>query len=343
MNHLSGQPAAILDQAIATAGQGGKSVRARLVWRGWEVGGAGTAPAALPQAATVQLAAAIELFHDAALVHDDIIDQADTRRGHPSVHAAIRQAAHDSAWRGDLDALSQHLAILAGDLVQLASSQALAAGLAQADPGRRAYISNLFHTTCTEVMLGQALDTAGPALPWDEPIDPDRVIEAAWATIRAKTARYTVATPLAIGAAAAGLPPDICDALSDFGLPLGEAFQLRDDLEGALGDPDQAGKPVGQDLAEGKLTVLAGLTLSRLEGDARTAFWAHLTGTDGQLPAAARVAHLRQALDQAGAAAQVEALIRSKIGQALARLDLLPVADSARQTLRDTIVDVLPA
>ncbi|MDR1823722.1 MAG: polyprenyl synthetase family protein [Bifidobacteriaceae bacterium] len=332
-----GKPAEVLIDAIGTAATGGKGTRAKLVWRAWQAYGADAAEGALSEAALAQVAASIELFHDSALVHDDLVDRSDTRRGRPALHCALATQAREEGWLGDPDQLGEALALLAGDAIMDASQRVFQDAVADVAPAVRAALTALHHTTRAEVLAGQFADVLGPQLTAN-PL-PEAITGLAWDVIRAKTARYTVATPLAIGATAAGASQAEAAKVSAFGLPLGEAFQLQDDLAGALGNGDATGKPVGYDLRDGKHTVLVGLTIGRLPHAERAGFFAtlHASATSDH-----KVGYLREAIERSGAADEVRRLVRSKTFEALAALAALDLEEAGKSVLRDAIVDIIP-
>jgi geranylgeranyl diphosphate synthase type I len=148
--------------------------------------------------------------------------------------------------------------------------------------------------------------------------------------LRYKSAKYSVERPLHIGASLAGATPEVFEALSAFGLPLGEAFQLRDDLLGVFGDPDVTGKPAGDDLVEGKRTVLVALALEHAPADQARRLDAAL----GTPLTEAEVDELRGIINDAGAHRRVEAMIEELTERCLDALEAAPFTDTARGVLR---------
>lgn len=238
--------------AITGLASGGKRLRALLNYWGWR--GAGGEPLA---AAPVLAGVALELFQSAALIHDDIIDRSDTRRGAPSVHERFSALHRTSGWDLDGERFGHAAAILTGDLCLSFSEEAFTAVGAAAAAGTRA--RQIFNAMRAEVMAGQYLDileeVAGPSRPRGT------AVSRAQNVIRFKSAKYSTERPLGIGGALAGATDDLLAAYAAFSLPLGEAFQLRDDVLGVFGDPRTTGKPAGDDLREGKRTVLVALAL----------------------------------------------------------------------------------
>jgi geranylgeranyl diphosphate synthase type I len=149
--------------------------------------------------------------------------------------------------------------------------------------------------------------------------------------LRYKSAKYSVERPLHIGASLAGADDSVRDALTAFGLPLGEAFQLRDDLLGVFGDPEVTGKPAGDDLVEGKRTVLVALALQGAPADQA----ARLEKQLGSELSSADVAELRGIIEGSGAHTEVEKLIGELTERSLTALEQAPIASSARDVLRD--------
>lgn len=275
-----------------------------------------TRPADDTDDALVGLGAALELVQACALVHDDIIDASDTRRGRPTVHRAFAAAHRDGAWQGDPDRFGESMAILIGDL-----ALAWADDLAAAAPAR---IAPVWARMRTEVLSGQVLDIANEAAR-------DESLAAAERVIAYKTAGYTVARPLELGAVLGGADAPLIAALRAIGLQLGLAFQLRDDLLGVYGDPAVTGKPSGDDLITGKRTVLIAEGLARADNGART----RLRGLLGTEVSPAELADARAILTDSGAQSAVEARIEAALADALGGIDALPTSPSARARLTD--------
>jgi len=181
-----------------------------------------------------------------------------------------------------------------------------------------------FDTTRSEVIAGQFLDVSVQARGASD-------VEQAMRVLRYKSAKYSIERPLHVGAALAGGSAEVLDALSRFGLPLGEAFQLRDDLLGVYGDPAVTGKPAGDDLTEGKRTVLVALALQHADpADAK-----RLDDALGRSLSPDEVADLRRIIDGSGAHAEVERRIDVLTQESLAALADAPVTETARTVLRD--------
>ena len=239
----------VFDSALSLL-SGGKRLRAAACYWGWR-GVAGAAHEDLDDAA-LEAATSLELVHGCALVHDDVMDASDTRRGLPSAHRVFEGMHRDGGWRGSSSQFGEGAAVLIGDLLlSWADEMLFTSGLPMVDVLRG---KPVYDTMRTELMAGRYLDLIEQA---SGDGSEDRVMRVA----RYKTAKYTVERPLHLGGALGGASAEVMQAYSDYGLPLGEAFQLRDDVLGVFGDPDVTGKPAGDDLREGKRTLLIHATL----------------------------------------------------------------------------------
>ncbi|WP_407547538.1 polyprenyl synthetase family protein [Streptomyces sp. Pv4-95] len=296
---------------------GGKRLRPLLCVCGWHAAGGHGAPGPV-----VRTAAALELFHAFCLIHDDVMDGSATRRGHPTVHRALAARHQDGRTRATAERLGAGAAILAGDLALVWSDELLhTAGLT---PAQLAAVLPVIDTMRTEVMYGQYLDLlAAGRLATD--------VEVALRVIRYKTARYTCERPLLLGAALNAAPPPVSRALSAWALPLGEAFQLRDDLLGVYGDPQVTGKPVLDDFREGKHTVLLALAVRRATGTQRALLEGLVgdPGLDGE-----GAARIREVLEATGARTEVEGMIAARYEQALTALEAAPFPPATVLALR---------
>lgn len=316
--HLADELAAVGDDTTPLADAtdllltGGKRLRAAFCYWSWRAHGAAKDDPA--RSAVVRAGAALELFQASALFHDDVMDASDTRRGLQTAHVAFASRHRGAAWSGDASRFGENVAILLGDLCLIASHRELSRALA--DSPNRAAAAEVFGRMQTEVIAGQYLDVLAQALPFGA--DPAADEARAWRVIRSKSARYSVEHPILLGAALAGADAASLDAASAFGLPLGEAFQLRDDVLGVFGDPASTGKPAGDDLREGKRTVLVCRALAAATPAQRSALLAGLgdPGLD-----AAGVDRLRDVLVATGALDEVERLIDLLAARADARLD----------------------
>ena len=312
-----GDDAARLVAEARTAVTGGKRFRAAFCYWGYRAIRSDVSD----DTALVRACAALELLHASALVHDDYMDASDTRRGRPATHKAFEALHREHGWTGDPEQYGAAAAILLGDLLLSWSDELLRrCGL----PAERVSAAlEVFDRCRTEVISGQFLDVSVQARGRAD-------VDAAMTVLRYKSAKYSIERPLHLGAALAGAPASTVAELTAFGLPLGEAFQLRDDLLGVYGDPATTGKPAGDDLVEGKRTVLVALALDAASaGDA-----ALLDRSLGSPLSPEDVERLRGVIDASGAHAQVEAVIDELTDVALAALDRAAIDDAARAVLR---------
>ncbi len=313
---LGPDAARLLAEARASV-SGGKRFRAAFCYWGFR---AVRVPA--DDAALVRACAALELLHASALVHDDLMDASDTRRGRPATHRTFEAEHRDAGWRGNPEQYGAAAAILLGDLLLAWSDELLRrCGLPEVDVTRALHVFDLCRS---EVIAGQFLDVSVQARGRAD-------VDTAMTVLRFKSAKYSIQRPLHIGAALAGADQATMDVLGGFGLPLGEAFQLRDDLLGVYGDPELTGKPAGDDLVEGKRTVLVALALDAAGRDGATL----LDSSLGTALSAGDVDRLREVIDSSGAHAQVEEVIGALAERALTTLDGASIDDGARGVLRD--------
>ena len=307
---LGPDAARLLVEARASV-SGGKRFRAAFCYWGFRAV-AGASYAESDEAALVRACASLELLHASALIHDDYMDASDTRRGRPATHRGFEAEHRADGWRGDPEQYGASAAILLGDLLLSWSDELLRrCGLPR---DRVVAALDVFDRCRSEVITGQFLDVSVQARGVAD-------VDAAMTVLRFKSAKYSIERPLHIGATLAGGTPEQLGQLTAFGLPLGEAFQLRDDLLGVFGDPTATGKPAGDDLVEGKRTVLVALALdgASAEGAAR------LDAALGSTLSAEQVTELRRIIDDSGAHAQVEQVIgelATTATDALARADV---------------------
>ncbi|WOH20346.1 polyprenyl synthetase family protein [Paenarthrobacter sp. GOM3] len=294
---------------------GGKRLRALLCYWGWRGAGGGAGDPDI-----VTAGCALELFQAAALIHDDIIDRSDTRRGGPSVHKRFSQLHEAQGWALDSGRFGDAAAILTGDLCLSFSEESFTGIGPRAASGTPA--RSIFNVMRAEVMAGQYLDileeVAGPVR------DRAGSVDRAKSIIRYKSAKYSTEHPLALGGALAGAPAGLLRAYSEFSLPLGEAFQMRDDVLGVFGDPETTGKPAGDDLREGKRTVLVGFAINQAS-PAEADYLDRTLGNPGL--GAEEVEAIRRIIVQSGALEATEALIAELSSQAFAALERLPLEE----------------
>lgn len=260
-----GPEAVDLVDAAASALYGGKRLRARFLAASWAAVQLHAGRDTAPGADVAGIAAALEVFHAAALVHDDLVDNSDTRRGRPSAHRSLEAHHRSSGWAGAAEPFGRAAAILLGDLLVAWSDDLLEASIDAAEHARA--VRRQYAQMRRDVTIGQYLDVAEEAAyttaPTSEHADRARRV----ATY--KSARYSVQQPLLIGAALAGASDAQLGVLAEFGQAIGLAFQLRDDVLGVFGDSAVTGKPAGDDLREGKRTVLIAYAMEGTDAPGR--------------------------------------------------------------------------
>jgi geranylgeranyl diphosphate synthase type I len=302
-----------LSDLVATlggfVGHGGKRLRGLFCIAGWRAAGGQE-----EDGAVVDVAAALELLHAFALIHDDVMDGSACRRGRPALHRQLQDRYLAAGGSGDARRYGEGLAVLMGD-----------AALAWADcllaPHRRA-VGDIWDELRVELTMGQYLDvvTASAA--------PAAGGTAALVGLL-KSGRYTVTRPLQLGAALAGTGPDVVEALASFGDPVGEAFQMRDDLLGVFGDPEVTGKPAGADLREAKNTLL--LEVGRHRATATGLSLLDRVGRPDLTDA--EIDRLRRFLVNSGAVAAVEQSISHRLQVAAGALEGTAIAVAHRERL----------
>jgi geranylgeranyl diphosphate synthase type I len=299
----------LIDAARQAVG-GGKRLRPAFVYWGWRAAGGSR-----DKDAIISAAASVELVHASALVHDDVMDNSATRRGAPSAHAGFTRMRLEDPRSVESERFGVSAAILLGDLL-LAWSDELLTGSGfkpKAVARGRVYFDKLR----TEVVAGQYLDVLAQTSHSSSASDAMRVL-------RYKSAKYTVERPLQFGAALADADRDLLTALSSYGIPLGEAFQLRDDVLGVFGESDVTGKPSGDDLREGKRTLLAARAFSKADAEQREVLAKNFGRADVD---AAGIAAMQDVLRDTGALAAVETVIAELTNAARGALKHAPIGD----------------
>lgn len=244
-----------IDAALASI-RSGKRFRALLA----HFGAALASGSPIGRAPVDHLGSALELYQASALAHDDVIDHADTRRGSPTPHVALAGIHRSRGWRGSDTDFGAAGAILVGDLLFSAAERAIGRQLEALEPAVSLRLLSRFTGMHAEVALGQYLDIRAEHLPLDAS-DPDAIpLSEVRDVVLRKSARYSIVHPAVLGALAAGGDGALITALEEALTPWGIAFQLRDDELGVFGDPQVTGKPAGDDLREGKRTMLLSLT-----------------------------------------------------------------------------------
>jgi geranylgeranyl diphosphate synthase type I len=262
----------------------------------------------------VDAGAAFELLHAFALVHDDVMDGSALRRGAPTAHLDFAAEHGVGGWRGEGRRFGEGVAILIGDLAHAYADRLLR--------GAPAAALDVWDELRIELNVGQYLDVLGTARRDTDAVRARRIA-------RYKSGKYTVERPLHLGAALAGRLDELRAPLSAYGDPLGEAFQLRDDVLGAFGEEAVTGKPVGDDLREGKPTPLLAAAVARARGRD-----AALLGRIGARDLDAdEVAALQALFVDTGALAAIEADIDRLTATAIEAVERSPITDAARSAL----------
>ncbi len=318
----TGEIGAELVDAVADATRGGKRMRATLIVASYLAHGGEDIASVVP------VAAALELFQAAALVHDDVLDGSMTRRGRPTAHVAFAAQHGARADLGDASRFGLAGAVLAGDLSLVAATRAIA----RAPLGSHAAATMRLFTEMTElVTVGQYLDMRIAATPLSSL---DGQLDQIRATMRAKTASYTAEFPLALGAGAARGDGAQVERAREAGLPAGIAFQLRDDLLGIVGEAAVTGKPVGGDIREGKRTVPLWHAWTRSDAAGKAAIAVALgneAASDREIDAAINV------IRDSGAIEAVEREIAELASTADALIAALDIDSAGRDSLANLL------
>lgn len=305
----------VMDQYRKLALSGGKRLRPAFTF--WAYEGAG---GERDHPDVINAAVAIELLHTFALIHDDVMDRAETRRAVETIHVTYARRHASLGLRGDAAHYGNSVAILMGDLAFAHAAELMSHLPADA--------TGLFFTMCADLMVGQYLDIDSAAHGAKE----GRSVASQITEL--KTARYTVVNPLVMGATLAGRSHDLTEPLTAYGRPVGHAFQLRDDLLGAFGDPAVTGKPVGDDVAQGKVTALLELGIELTDGPDK-AVLLRLGSPEMEDDDPDRAVEV---LASSGAQAQVERRIEQLVDEALVAIGGAPVDPAIADLLGDAAV-----
>lgn len=305
LNALDGELAAAAKALESFLLRSGKRFRPLLAYAGLLAAKGDLSPISADQLSAIT---SLEYVHVAALIHDDVMDRSDTRRGLPSLHRHFEQLHNVNKWGGDSAQYGVASAILLGDLALIWASQNLHKNSVALSSSQALEI---FDEMQLEVMAGQFLDVT-------EQVKLEHTVERALKVATFKSSKYSVERPLQFGAALAGASADLLTQLGEFGIPLGIAFQLRDDLLGVFGDAGATGKPAGGDLIEGKRTALIALTLAGLNQE-QTARFNALFGRSDIGPEEIR--ELQHLIEVSGAITGCEELIQEHYQRAKRALD----------------------
>ena len=299
LNSISSDLSPVSDSLTSFLLDSGKRLRPLFAYAGFVAAGGNLEKSA------IRTMAALELLQACALIHDDLMDGSDTRRGKPSIHRHFESVHVQEQLDGFAPQYGLSAAVLLGDLALVWSDQMLnTAGLTTEQFAR---VLPFYNEMRVELMAGQFLDI-------HEQTQKDTSVERSMKIARYKSGKYTIERPLHLGAAMTSSSKEVTDALSAYGLPLGEAFQLRDDLLGVFGDPSVTGKPAGDDLREGKRTVLIAMTHER-QSPAQLEICKKYFGKPDI--DAEGVAILQEIIESTGARAELEATIERLTDEAL--------------------------
>ena len=280
---------------------------------------------ATPRPEILKACTALELVHVCALIHDDVMDGSDTRRNKPAIHRLFQSLHTDSSYQGNSERFGLASAILLGDLALVWADRLLV----ESGITREELINaqEVFSDMRDELMAGQYLDVLEGALATTS-------VERSLKVARFKSGKYSIERPLHFGAALAGRP-EFNETYSSFGLPLGEAFQLRDDVLGVFGDPKVTGKPAGDDIREGKRTVLIAVTMensSSTERNIVTSALGNPSLSDSQ------VEEIQGIIKGTGALSEVEKLITELTDQAISALQQSKVEGKIVSVLKEMAI-----
>lgn len=289
---------------------GGKRLRPAFCY--WAFIGAGGDPL---DARVVDAGAALELLHSFALIHDDVMDDSRRRRGNDAIHAQFERAHQSNGWSGEARRFGEGAAILIGDMAFVYADHMMAKSPREA--------LDVFTEMRVELNVGQYLDVSAT-------VRSDASLPMAKKIGQYKSGKYTVERPMHLGAALAGRFNDLSDVYSEYGSPVGEAFQLRDDLLGAFGDPEKIGKPVGGDLEEGKPTALLALARQRAKGKDLELLSARYGASDLQDE---EIAELQRIFIETGARDEVSQTIDALVQRGLRSIESSNITSVAKENL----------
>ena len=300
-----------IDEIARLVLAGGKRLRPAFCF--WGFVGAGGDPT---DELVIDAGAALELLHAFALFHDDVMDGSLTRRGEPTTNAKFEASHTANKLAGESRRFGDGVAILVGDLAYVYSDQLMRNASPQA--------WTIWNELRIELNFGQYLDMLGSAMN-------ERRREKAERICRYKSGKYTIERPLHLGAllAAPTRRDELIPVLSTYGLPLGDAFQMRDDVLGAFGDTAITGKPVGDDLREGKPTPLMAIATAR--ANAAQLKELQLVGNQDLTPA--QIARVQEVIRETGALDELEVVITRLTDEAIAAVQTVPFAQSVRDEM----------
>lgn len=277
--------------------------------------------------ATIKAVASLELLQACALIHDDLIDGSDNRRGKPAIHKAFEKLHLENRHTGNASNFGAAAAILLGDLALVWSDKCIHdSGI---ETKAQLAVNPIHDAMRIEVMAGQYLDVLEQNIS-------NTSVERALKIARFKSGKYTIERPLHFGASLAS-PNNLIEIqsiYSEYGIPLGEAFQMRDDLLGVFGDPSETGKPAGDDLREGKRTALIAYTYDRSDEAGRKILDSLLGKADLD---SNEITKLREVIANSGAKIHVEDLIEKLAEEALDAINRNEITSEAKNLLNELV------
>ncbi len=277
-------------------------------------------------AENIQAISSLELVHVCALIHDDVMDGSDTRRGALSIHKAFEKMHKDKNLVGSPSQFGISSAILMGDLALIWSAQMLhTAGLSSEQLIK---VLPVYDEMRVELMAGQYLDVYEQSLGTQS-------VERSLKVARYKSGKYTIERPLHFGATLGGASNQLISAYTKYGIPLGEAFQLRDDVLGVFGDPAETGKPAGDDLREGKRTVLMAVAIDKANQAQGKELKSGLGNPDLN---PTQVEKMQEIINQTGALAHIELMIEELTNRSLSALNFEEIHPAGRDLLTQLAV-----
>lgn len=306
----AGEEMAALLREFVTAG--GKRIRGALALEGYRAIRGDPVPGTI-----IHAALALELLQAFLLVHDDVIDQDELRRGQMTFHRRYRTLLEARGHRAEAPRLGDAMAMMAGDILCALANDELAR--VEVDSRDLSAAQRLFSQIILDTGYGEVLDVLGG-------LDAEQTHDGVLRMYELKTARYSFEGPLVLGATLGGGSPEQLRGLSAYGIPLGIAFQLRDDIIGIFGTEEEVGKPIGSDLKEGKRTPLVLHALAHGSAEQRRLVRAAL---GNRALTADDVEHVAGALRTSGALGAVDSLAASYTAEArraLAEAPLQPVS-----------------
>ena len=256
----------------------------------------------------IRAISSLELIHACALIHDDVMDGSDTRRGAPSIHKLFEALHSKDNLQGSSTKFGVASAILMGDLALVWSAQMLHTSGIKND--ELITVLPFYDEMRVELMAGQYLDVFEQSLATQS-------VERSLKVARYKSGKYTIERPLHFGGSLGGASKELLEAFTNYGIPLGEAFQLRDDLLGVFGDPTETGKPSGDDLREGKRTALIAITMDRAD----TSQLKYLSKYFGDPNLSSeQIGHIQEIIVNTGAQSHIESMIEQLAQRSLSTL-----------------------